>query len=139
MEIVRTLFLGSAHVETHVHTKYIANNMRWMDAQGQPMYQNGDCTHASSWLGSCCDRKHYWDGKELDNYPIRMLLVCLRLCWLFCIYTYSRLDRTVQFTRSSRSCTLFFLGLAYLCFSILHTCLAVNKIETRKNLYENTR
>jgi hypothetical protein len=44
--------------------------MRPLNAAGEPVYHNGDCTLSPSQPGSCCDRKHYWEGQEYDNYPV---------------------------------------------------------------------
>lgn len=55
-----------------------ADRMRPLDESGVPLYQDGDCTLTPSAEGSCCDRKHWWKGKEYDNYPIEfdLHLIC---------------------------------------------------------------
>jgi len=54
------------------------DRMRAIDSTGTPAYADGDCTLNPSAPGSCCDRKHWWGGKEYDNYPLEfnLSLVC---------------------------------------------------------------
>ena len=47
-----------------------SQGLRPLNEAGEPLYANGDCTHTPSAPGSCCDRKHWWQGLEYDNYPV---------------------------------------------------------------------
>ncbi len=66
-----------------------AERMRPLDESGQPMYQDGDCTLTPSAEGSCCDRKHWWGGKEYDNVPLEfeLHLICAPLARVRCAAT----------------------------------------------------
>ena len=45
-------------------------NVRRVNADGSPQYENGDKTNVPTTNSKCqCGFKHYWDGRLHDNLP----------------------------------------------------------------------